>query len=363
MDQIQYSPLLSRIMSWISKLPNEIAVDAVPDYHCAIGSFGGLKREENQDQASVIRINVASTSKSYLLYAVLDGMGGMNEGAECAKLALSTFIEAFVSSNHGSLLSELKYAEQKANNNVYERYKGKGGATLSAIVINHKQEAAMICVGDTRIYGFNNSGCKQISTDDTVAAALNRARSQQNIENNGYDNALDVNGLLQFIGMEGGDFYPEVCPLDIADEKGYIILTDGAYQKTSSVLNNIIVNSCSPEVILKRIITLSGWVGGEDNASGICVWPAQRNVSYQNNASYLKIMLPQGRAIDIQGQISVSQNVVAQHVQSKANTPVKETENPPSSKKSRSQKKKKTQKIRHSKSDQENLPLEIKNID
>src|SRR4051794_8863983 len=115
-------------------------------------------------------------------------MGGMVDGGPCATITLSAFIEEFTRPAPGSIVHRLTRSVARANEEVFERYRGKGGSTLSAVAMTADGTVG-INVGDSRIYASTQSGFFPLTIDDTLGAAFG---------------AGDRNALIQFVGIGQG---------------------------------------------------------------------------------------------------------------------------------------------------------------
>lgn len=297
--------LYSRVYNWAQILPSACSFKDLSALHCALGSSGGLVRPSNEDQLVVVKANVASSPRnSFTLYAVLDGMGGMKEGADCARMALSGFVAALIFSAEFNLEDRIRSALETANQMVFERFRGKGGTTISAIITSQMNEAVAFNVGDSRIYEFSpKRSIKQISIDDTLGGALAQLGSGRPSDNS--------NQLIQFLGMGGGLLEPHIMPLSpFAEDKGYILATDGAYHLPVEVFEAIVHHAGSSNEIVQRLIKSSEWVGGLDNATVICLGPGglknSATLSDQQVSSIKLYGVQDG--LEIQGQMSQKQD-------------------------------------------------------
>ena len=64
---------------------------------CAVGTSRGPVREENQDRSLIVRSSFRRPpAGDFLVFAVSDGIGGMVEGAACARVTLSSFVSSFL---------------------------------------------------------------------------------------------------------------------------------------------------------------------------------------------------------------------------------------------------------------------------
>ncbi|MCH7370329.1 protein phosphatase 2C domain-containing protein [Aeromonas sp. MR16] len=217
----------------------------------AIASDLGVKRTENQDRAAVMKFR--SPTALYTLAAVVDGMGGMRDGEQAAELAISTFFNSVLGSIHLGSEHAITQATLAANNAVFAFANGKGGSTLSALLLCSDDVNVTVNVGDSRIYAKDSvlNRLIRLSVDDSLAEAVGGSGTE----------------LLQFIGM-GEGIKPHVAPLKSEVSQIYLT-TDGVHYIEPKTLSDIVENADRVNQIVERLIATARWCGGPDNAS-IC---------------------------------------------------------------------------------------------
>ena len=224
------------------------------------------QRDENQDRSLFLRLIPQSEHCPIITTLILcDGMGGMSEGATAAELAVSSFVAAFSASKSVSLIDQLRSATETANEDVFKRFSGRGGATLSAIGATSNGNWACVNVGDSRVYGFLKNGeVKQISTDDSLGNILSEMKKVANPPSHSRE-------LLQYIGM-GKGIQVHGIPISNPDLYNCLFLTsDGAHEIDQQLFREIVVNAGSPREIVRRLTMVSDWKGGKDNAT-VAAW-------------------------------------------------------------------------------------------
>lgn len=212
----------------------------------------GVVRSENQDRVAVVEVGRhADHGRSFLCAAVSDGMGGMVAGEECATSTLAYFFASLSMSPADRFDERLARATALANAEVYRRYQGKGGATLSAVLIDEAGEAWFVNVGDSRIYAVLQGGysLERVTVDDTMEEAFGGQGRE----------------LMQFIGI-GSALLPRVGRLP-PDADEVFITSDGAHYFPHELLSELVLKAGDPRRAAERIIALSRWLGGPDNAS------------------------------------------------------------------------------------------------
>lgn len=243
----------------IEWLPSNDLINVLaPCADVAVGTTVGSTRLCNQDRAAVIRTRQETQNNPWFLLAVCDGMGGMQDGENAAIDALTTFLATALSSRLGPTRENLSLSIDAANRSLFAELKSQGGATLSACFWDH-QRLLVANVGDSRVW-IRRAGknLEQITQDDNLAEQLKK----QGIAVSG-----DVrNELLQFIGM-GEEIQPHILELEATAGDMVMVTSDGIHRIHNETLNRIVSSADSPAMLVERLLALSIWNGGEDNAS------------------------------------------------------------------------------------------------
>lgn len=223
------------------------------------------RRAENQDRCLIMTASFPKTpERDFVLAAVCDGMGGMAHGGAFASLALGAFVASVVHSADEAPDARLKAAADEANEAVHNDKSGHGGATLSAVFAAADNGITAVNVGDSRIYGVDaSSNLTQLTTDDTLAAHLSALR--------GGDHSDIPKGdqLVQYIGM-GPGLEPHIIAIDDEEPPDHLLITsDGAHYFDQEVMRRVLGAAEDAEQAVGRLMTLSEWLGGRDNAAAI----------------------------------------------------------------------------------------------
>jgi serine/threonine protein phosphatase PrpC len=271
----------NRVAKWLERSFQHDKIAELQCPHTALGTDIGILRKENQDRVIFLRAHLGQPVKQAFVAAILcDGMGGMTQGGACADISLSTFLTWLIRSKEDDFNKRLEIAAFKANDAVYRKFVGEGGATLSAFIIDENMGIYAINVGDSRIYEVTSEGdIDQVSIDDTIEAqllAINRTPNHQTSMSN---------QLVQYIGM-GEGLMPHHIQFHSKDKLRSIILTsDGAHNINRYTFKSIVINAKSPKEIVERLLSISKWCGGNDNATVICLFLNDPlGISIQNDA-------------------------------------------------------------------------------
>lgn len=248
-------PIQAHLTTWLEQSNIPTSIQQVKFLPLALGSDVGLVRKENQDRVAAIRL--LKPNDSAFVCLLCDGMGGMADGAVCAELAISAFLNMFVSDHAKKLEHRLLNAVDCANIAVHENYKGLGGSTLSGFAIDNTGKVLGVNVGDSRIYTAYRGELIQESKDDTLAGQVPLGSDENDRRNE----------LLQYVGM-GKEIEPNIIELPPIDVIEKILLTsDGLHFVGNAPLQAIVKNGRSEGTSIARLLTLSKWFGGHDNAS------------------------------------------------------------------------------------------------
>jgi len=240
-------------------LPETKRAVAIVDEWAVLGTLAGPVRSENQDRMVAGQFT-ATDSRTFRLVALSDGMGGLSHGQEAASLTLSSFLWCLTSTN-GDMTTRIERAARYANRSVYEEFRGKSGATLSAVVVTDQGFPSAVNIGDSRIYGYSqrSRSLRQLSVDDTLAGLAEMGAS--------VDARHNAGALLQYIGM-GDELDPNVLSPQVLFGQDYILLsTDGVHWIGNKLLELIVQNAADHVQLARRLLQLAEMAGAHDNAT------------------------------------------------------------------------------------------------
>lgn len=256
------SLIQNQLINWLLRRTPSGGVRRIATLSAALASDVGNVREDNQDRAAAIR-GRDQRGREYVLVAVADGIGGMQDGATCAAMAIAAFVAAIdrlvqtagISNRPDDLLREGAHA---ANEEVFSKFRASGGSTLVALLLIPGLRPYWLSIGDSRVYCMDDKALIQTSIDDTIAGQLGKNP----------EDSSEQSRLLQFVGM-GPDLEPHVAIVDAESIDAVILTTDGVHFLSSSPgwMSQIVRHSPDPGICVKRLIDLAKWCGGPDNAS------------------------------------------------------------------------------------------------
>jgi serine/threonine protein phosphatase PrpC len=230
----------------------------------ALGTQTGSRRNENQDRAVFARLSTPKR-EPFELAVVCDGIGGLKGGEQGAEIAVAAFVSAVFSHQANSSVDQLLLsAAREANARVHSALLGRGGTTLSAFLLRGKR--AFACnIGDGRVYTVDADGIlTQATTDDTMKGRLDALGVARD------SSAFEHERLVQYIGM-GEDLQPQIVPIDIDRTHAVLLASDGAYRPSLPLLAELFRAGSSPDDLVHRLLAISSWTGGNDNATVVAV--------------------------------------------------------------------------------------------
>jgi serine/threonine protein phosphatase PrpC len=239
------------IKNWLETVAEGRSLQIVPSSRISLATDVGIIRKENQDRLGALKIEPLDGSLPFYCIAVCDGMGGMQSGGECATSALASFFSSLIQSVGQPAPARLKAATLEANADVHQQWAGKGGTTLSAILIESDGSLHISNVGDSRIYVTEkgSTGLRRVTVDDSLQDAFGGQGRE----------------LVQFIGI-GSALAPHVETLPGGLE-GVLVTSDGAHYFDANLFKDIVMRAGEPSRAAERILALARWLGGPDNAT------------------------------------------------------------------------------------------------
>jgi serine/threonine protein phosphatase PrpC len=252
------SNLQIQLTTWCMRRTAVSGIRRVAPVAAALATEVGEVRTENQDRVAIAR-GRDKFGQPYAIAALADGIGGMREGGECAALAIGCLLSTIATESQTSIDPRgwLLKGIQKANSEVHAKQRGEGGSTLSVVVAMASGVIHWSSVGDSRIYHANGGKLTQLSIDDTIAGQLGR----------GHEVGFEQSKLIQFIGI-GSPLEATVSETDKSMGGSVFLTTDGVhYLDSTPWFGQLIKHAADPGLCVRRLVELSRWCGGKDNAS------------------------------------------------------------------------------------------------
>ena len=224
----------------------------------------GLVRTANEDRCAIAKVRFGgAANRDFNLGIVCDGLGGMEAGQDAAVTAIAAFIASLLRSRHMSPAEQLQEGVREANNEIYASLRGRGGTTLSAVVVTRQHGSFLCHAGDSRLFAIGpQRSLHQLTRDDTLSSILGKPSNES---------ARD-NRLVQFVGI-GEDLEPQVARVP-EGATSFLLTSDGAHDVPANMLQRVVTNASSPLELARRLTQLSDILGGADNSS-VVVLPSR----------------------------------------------------------------------------------------
>ena len=232
----------------------------------------GCVRKQNQDAYQIEKLDRTS-----LLCVVCDGMGGAKSGNIASTLAVDVFVQEVRQSWKPRLEQEkidqiLRNAVKLANFTVYDQaqqfpeFDGMG-TTLVAVLI-HGKKATVINVGDSRAYGIDESGIRQITKDHSLVQLM-VDRGELTAER--AKTYPGKNFITRAIGTEP-TIMSDIFHLDVSKGDYFLLCSDGLSNvKDDQEILFEVVHGVNKAHCCKRLLNIAKNRGAPDNVTSVLV--------------------------------------------------------------------------------------------
>ncbi len=200
----------------------------VPDIETHGLTHVGNVREDNQDAMRFCSSDEYLTAQQGYLYAVADGMGGLEHGGIASALALEVFFTTFYSSDGAAIPKKLRAGVQMANIGVFQKARKLGvarmGTTLTAVDIKGRV-MYVTHVGDSRAYLIRDHKATCLTNDHTRVGEMVRMKllSPDKVRAHNQRSVLDrCLGVELFV-------QPDISQVNVHNGDMIILCTDGVW--------------------------------------------------------------------------------------------------------------------------------------
>jgi PPM family protein phosphatase len=236
----------------------------------------GRVRRQNEDSVTVL--------PEHRVYVVADGMGGHAGGKRASQTAVDTVSDHLRGSAEtrpttapgGGAVSrdDLVEAIHEANRRILAIAAADSslhgmGTTIAALVFDGDAKAAVVHVGDSRVYRLRGNAFESLTADHSLVADLVRRGeiSDEEAKRHPYRHTL-----TQALGA-GPNVSPEVRAIDSAVGDLFVLCSDGVYgmideKKLESV---VVAHRHDPAALCRALVDEANAGGGKDNASVVAV--------------------------------------------------------------------------------------------
>jgi PPM family protein phosphatase len=232
------------------------------DYHFAVQSDVGKRREENQDAFGYI------CTDDYSMFIVADGMGGARGGATASAIAVDVVIKYACDKSLGQVTEKsLSSAIQRANAVIYSLGKENedflGMGTTIVVLVLAKNKALIAHVGDSRIYQYYQGEINTLTRDHTLVKELidSGAISAKQAENHPIAHML-TRSLGPTVAVEGES---RILEKPIRAGEKFLLCSDGLYNLVKEKELCEILRDTNVTEAADRLVDLANKRGGTDN--------------------------------------------------------------------------------------------------
>jgi protein phosphatase len=232
--------------------------------------FGKIRTNNEDAMASFVPSSRRQGRSHGFLFAVADGVGGMDFGEVASATAVKVMTEQFAQASAGAMLNSLmpRLVEQ-ANSAVHDctlrpEYEGRRMATtLVACALRHDQ-AVVTHVGDSRCYLVRNRVARQITQDHTW---VNEQRKLGLISASEMATSDSRHVILRSLGPELF-VSPDTTALTLLANDVLILCTDGLHDELSETeMAAIVSQSKKIDEIARELVARAIEVDGNDNTT------------------------------------------------------------------------------------------------
>ncbi len=232
--------------------------------------FGKVRANNEDAMGSFIPASRHQARTHGYLFAVADGVGGMDLGEVASATAVSVLTEEFPKAQAGSMLiSLLPRLVQQANVAVHnctlaQNYEGKKMATtLVACALRHDQ-AIVSHVGDSRCYLVRGGKARQITQDHTW---VNEQRKMGLISAGEMSESESRHVLIRSLGPEMF-VSPDTTALTMQASDVLVLSTDGLHDEMSDeAIAAIVSQKKNIDEIARELVARAVEIDGNDNTT------------------------------------------------------------------------------------------------
>jgi protein phosphatase len=242
------------------------------DVQFAQASDPGKVRTNNEDSMGSFIPKSRQEARSHgYLFAVADGVGGMDLGEVASATAIQVVTDEFANAQAGSMLAGLlPRLVQHANAAVHDRrmereYRGKQMATTLVTCALRYDQAVISHVGDSRCYVVRAGKARQITEDHTL---VNQQRKLGLISADDIAESQSRHVLIKSLGPEMF-VAPDTSSITVQPGDVLVLCTDGVHDELPEAELARIVSQPRKEMaeIAAELVARAVEVDGNDNTT------------------------------------------------------------------------------------------------
>jgi protein phosphatase len=232
--------------------------------------FGKVRKNNEDAMGSFIPASRHQARTHGYLFAVADGVGGMDLGEVASATAVSVLSGEFPRAQAGTMLiSLLPRLIQHANAAVHDctlapEYRGKNMATTLVACALRYDQAIVSHVGDSRCYLVRGGIARQVTQDHTW---VNEQRKMGLISAGEMADSESRHVLLRSLGPEMF-ISPDTTALTLQPSDILVLCTDGLHDEMSDKsIAAIVSQNKSIDEIARELVARAVEIDGNDNTT------------------------------------------------------------------------------------------------
>jgi serine/threonine protein phosphatase PrpC len=232
--------------------------------------FGKVRTNNEDAMGSFIPSSRQQARSHGYLFAVADGVGGLDLGEVASATAVSVMTEQFAKAQAGAMLiSLLPKLVQQANAAVHDRrlepqYRGVNMATTLVACALRYDQAVVSHVGDSRCYLVRNGQARQVTQDHTL---VNEQRKMGLLGADDIASSDSRHVLLRSIGPEMF-VSPDTTAVSVLPGDVLVLCTDGVHDEMKDAeIAAIASQKKDASQIAREIVARAVEIDGGDNAT------------------------------------------------------------------------------------------------
>lgn len=232
--------------------------------------FGKVRTNNEDAMGSFVPSSRHQARSHGYLFAVADGVGGLDLGEVASSTAVSVLTREFAEAQEGTMLiSLLPRLVQHANAAVHDRtlepqFRGKKMATTLVACALRYDQAVVSHVGDSRCYLVRNGRARQITQDHTL---VNEQKKMGLISDSEIKESDSRHVLIRSLGPEMF-VSPDTTAITLQPADVLVLCTDGLHDEmTEHLIAEIATQKKSAEEIAQELVTRAVEIDGGDNTT------------------------------------------------------------------------------------------------
>jgi serine/threonine protein phosphatase PrpC len=232
--------------------------------------FGKVRTNNEDAMGSFIPASRHQARSHGFLFAVADGVGGLDLGEVASATAISVLTDEFSKAQADTMLiSLLPRLIQHANSAVHDKtleseYRGKKMATTLVACALRYDQAIVSHVGDSRCYLVRNGKARQVTQDHTL---VNEQRKMGLISVEDIPESESRHVLIRSLGPEMF-VSPDTTAVTLQPDDVLVLCTDGLHDEMKeNMIAAIVSQKKSVDELARELVAKAVEIDGGDNTT------------------------------------------------------------------------------------------------